>query len=88
MRLALSVGLGTVMVVSTLAAGADPVSALNPQPEPPSAQLGVLTAESAYGAPDLGSTMDVLAGVPAVELPPTSITPGYGVSTVPPTRGD
>jgi hypothetical protein len=74
---------GAMVVAAVLAVGSGTAGAVNSGP--PTTQVGVATATSAIGnpelAPGLGFAIGVLGEVPAVQVPPSPIEPGFGVLT-------
>ena len=80
---AIRFGVGCAVLVTAFVVGSGTAGAVNPGP--PDTQIGVATANSAIGnpeiAPGLVFAIGVVGEVPAVQLPPSPIEPGFGVST-------
>ena len=76
-------GTSAMVVAAVLAVGSGSVGAASPGP--PSTQVGVATATSAIGDPELALglafAIGVVTEVPAVQLPPSPVEPGFGVLT-------
>jgi hypothetical protein len=80
---AIRLAAGAMIVAAVLVVGSGTAGAANPGP--PNTQVGVETATSAIGNPEialgLAFAIGVVAGVPAVQVPPSPVEPGFGVLT-------